>query len=494
MIGDDDIYEKNIQMGSAGLFNWTVYKNGTTDYVVTVSAEGFEAWKQSINPSFFIIDDTSPHEIVTLSANIPSFPELDQRKATISFTFRPINSSKTFVITRNAVINVYSNGQANETNTILGLFENPFPSPLNTSLGAFLLNLFLWAVIAVLIYIFIKQFLIGIAKKTETLLDDTLIEIIRWPILFIIILYGSVQSILELDINLGLKLTLQQFSLLIFSIIGIYMAYRIFDEILEEITKIKGGKTTIFGAVLRPVFRKIGILSIIIGGLIFALHAIGIQITALLAGAGVIGLVVAFAAQDTLSNFFSGIHLLLDRPFKIGDVIYLETGEYCRVENVGMRSTKLYSIFDHELIILPNNAVANQKIINIVKPDVKIRKKIEVCVAYGSDIEKVKYILHQAAVDHPNVVNETGFEPEVRFTNFGDSGLDFLIYLWIDEVMNQWGVLSDVRSDIDHRFREEHITIPFPQRTVWLNMVKSEKKKANAVKKGKKDNTKISSK
>ncbi len=88
------------------------------------------------------------------------------------------------------------------------------------------------------------------------------------------------------------------------------------------------------------------------------------------------GLVIAFAAQDTLSNFFSGIHLLLDRPFKLGDVIYMEEGKYWRVLNVGMRSTRLYSIFDHELIIMPNNAVANQKIINVVKPDSKIRKKI----------------------------------------------------------------------------------------------------------------------
>ena len=99
--------------------------------------------------------------------------------------------------------------------------------------------------------------------------------------------------------------------------------------------------------------------------IIFALNASGIEITALLAGAGIMGIVIAFAAQDTLSNFFSGIHLLLDRPFKIGDVIYMEPGKYWRVINVGMRSTRLYSIFDHELVIMPNNSVANQKIINI---------------------------------------------------------------------------------------------------------------------------------
>jgi len=181
------------------------------------------------------------------------------------------------------------------------------------------------------------------------------------------------------------------------------------------------------------------------------------------------GLVIAFAAQDTLSNFFSGIHLLLDGPFKIGDIIYLETGEYCRVENVGMRSTKLYSILDHELIILPNNAIANQKIVNIVKPDKKIRKKVEVNVAYGSDLKKVKKILYNAAKSHPNVVDKPKYEPEVRFTGFGDSSINFLVYLWIDQVLNQWKVLSDVRTEIETRFKEENITIPFPQRTVWLH-------------------------
>ena len=183
------------------------------------------------------------------------------------------------------------------------------------------------------------------------------------------------------------------------------------------------------------------------------------------------GLVIAFAAQDTLSNFFSGIHLLLDRPFKIGDVIFLEPGEYWRVENVGMRSTRLYSIFDHELIIMPNNAVANQKIINIVKPDAKIRKKVKVSVAYGTDLKKVSKILIEIAKNHPNVIKEKGFEPLVRLVDFGESGIEFIISLWIDEVMNQWEVLSDVRMEIDAHFKKEHITIPFPQRTVWLNQI-----------------------
>ena len=127
--------------------------------------------------------------------------------------------------------------------------------------------------------------------------------------------------------------------------------------------------------------------------------------------------------------------------------------------------------------------VANQKIINLVKPDVKIRKKFKISVAYGTDLEKVMKIFLETAEKHPNVVKEEGFEPLIRFTDFGDSGLEFTIILWIDEVMNQWKVVHDLRLEIDEIFRKENITIPFPQRTVWLNQInqvqpEEEKKKA----------------
>lgn len=482
LIGEDDTYEKEIEIQSSDVFNWTVYKNGSVDYVVTVSATGFEAWNQQISPSYFVLDENTPYKIVGLSVSIPAFPERENRQATVRFVFRPLNETSSFSLTQNVSVLVTGSFQGAGNKLILGMFENPLPDPFDNQYGAFVLNILLWAVIAYVVYMFIKGILIEVAKKTKTLLDDALIEIIRLPILIVIIMYGAVQSIFELEINLGLRASITQITYFLYAIIGIYLAYRIFIEILDEITKVKGGKSSIFGSVLRPVFRKIGITIIIIGGSIFALNALGIQVTALLAGAGVMGLVIAFAAQDTLSNFFSGIHLLLDRPFKINDLIFLESGEYCRVENVGMRSTKLYSIFDHELIILPNNTVANQKIINIVKPDNRIRKKIEVGVAYGSDLEKVKYILYQSAKEHEHVVDETGYEPQVRFVGFGESSLDFLMYVWIDEVLNQWEVLSDIRSEIDARFRKEKVTIPFPQRTIWLNHVKKDSKKAEQVK------------
>jgi small-conductance mechanosensitive channel len=356
-----------------------------------------------------------------------------------------------------------------EENRILGLFDNPLPKPLDTPIGAFILNVILWVFIAFALYYFIKIVLIGIARKTKTLFDDRLIEIVRRPFLFIIILYGAIQSVFKLHFIVGLQIYILQISIFIFFILGIYIIYRVYNESLEAWAQRKGGDESMFGAVIKPIMKKIGITIILVGGFIVALNATGIEVTALLAGAGIMGIVIAFAAQDTLSNFFSGIHLLLDRPFKIGDVIYLEPGNYWRVLNVGLRSTRLYSIFDHELVIMPNNSVANQKIINVVKPDATIRKKIKVSVAYGTDLKKVMKILLDIAHKHPHVVKEKKFEPLVRITDFGDSGIEFTMNMWIDEVLNQWVVLSEIRLEIDERFKKEKITIPFPQRTLWIN-------------------------
>jgi small-conductance mechanosensitive channel len=486
-IGDDDDYEKIIKVGDAATFNWTVFRNSTMNYVVRVSAQGFESWNQKLSPSYFILDDNNPYKIVGLKANVPEFPDEKSREALVSFIFRPLNGTETVTFTRQVKIIVKGAVSEEDKNSILGLFDNPLPSPLNTPFGAFILNVIMWVIIAFALYYFIKIILIGFAKKTKTPLDDRLIAIVKWPFLLIIILFGAVQSICKLITSQYVEFSISQISVLIFFILGIYIIYRIFNEILEAYTSKKGGNTSMFGAVIRPVLRKIGAALIIIGGFIYALNSIGVEVTALLAGAGVIGLVIAFAAQDTLSNFFSGIHLLIDRPFRIGDVISFEPGQYYRVENVGMRSTRLYAIFDHELIIMPNNAVANQKIINLVKPDVKIRKKFKVSVAYGSDLEKVMKILLSTAEKHPHVVHENDFEPLVRFTDFGDSGLEFTIILWIDEVMNQWKVVHDLRLEIDALFRKENITIPFPQRTVWLNQI-DEQELEN--KKGKDENKK----
>ncbi|MFP4051338.1 MAG: mechanosensitive ion channel family protein [Thermoplasmata archaeon] len=474
LVGEDDQYTKEMDMSERGRFNWTVYKNSSRDYTVVVEVTGFKNWEKSVTPNYFVLDEDKPYRIVSLNFEVPEYPEKEVKEATVKFTFRELNQTERYVVEKDVRVNIEGVEPEGRANKLLGGFDNILPPPLDNPIGAFIVNIGIWALIALIISWLISPVIHTLAKRTETKLDDLIVEMIRKPIMILVLLYGIIHSVIRLNIKVGIRASIFQIYSLIVVFIGIYVVYRIFDGVLEEISERKLGDT--FAKVLKPVFEKIGAIVIIMGGLIIAMRVVGFNITALLAGAGVAGLIIAFAAQDTLSNFFSGIHLLLDRPFTLGDVILLESGEYCRVESVGMRSTKLYSIFDHELIVLPNNNIANQKIVNLVQPDTKMRVSIDVGVAYGSDLEKVNKILNEVVKNHDDIVDNDEFPTLVRFKEFAESSLNFTVRFWVDDYMKQWGVTSEVRDRINRRFKEEEITIPFPQRTVWLN---ESKKKEN---------------
>ena len=190
------------------------------------------------------------------------------------------------------------------------------------------------------------------------------------------------------------------------------------------------------------------------------------NITVFIAGFGIAGLVIAFAMQDTLANFFAGIHILSDRPFKVGDTILIE-GDYCRVEKIGLRSTWLYNRFDHDIVIFPNKRIAEDKIVNLTEPDQKFKVRVSVGVAYGSDLDKVQKIMIEALESQEGViVDDTNRKAFVRFQEFGDSSLDFKVIAWIGDIFDQWKIAHDARLQIKRRFAEEGIEIPFPQRVV----------------------------
>ncbi len=474
VVGEYDApYERTVDRGEKTTFSWTIEKNDHPDYTVRIDTEGFEGLDIQLDPeeNFILVED----KIVTLTVEVPSFPEYDKIDGTVIFLFGREGDITLDPVEKDVTVYVGDIPDAAEANTIVGGFRNPLPSPLDGPIGAFLLNLLIWFAIGMIVFFVVTPFLHQLTKKTETDLDRLMIKMIRRPLLIFIFLYGFIHSLLRLDIPFEIRATLYQIYSLLALAIGVYVAYQILDGVLDEISLRRGGESSAFGRVLKPVFEKAGLVIILLGGLVIGLRILGIQVTALLAGAGVLGLVIAFAAQDTLSNFFSGVHLLLDRPFTIGDVLELESGEYCRVENVGMRSTKLYNIRDHEMIILPNNAIANQKIKNLAEPDRKKRVLVNVGVAYGSDIERVKEILHEVLEEQDSVITEEGFEPVVRFSDFADSSLDFNLRFWIDDYLKQWDVASSIRDRIDQEFREAEVTIPFPQRTVWMKNEENQK-------------------
>ena len=192
---------------------------------------------------------------------------------------------------------------------------------------------------------------------------------------------------------------------------------------------------------------------------------LGLSLTAVFASAGIVGLGVALAARETLANFFGGVSIFLDRPFRSGDYIVLDSGERGQVVDVGLRSTRLLTRDDIQISI-PNSLMTNTKIINESAPRPQFRVRIKVGVAYGTNVDRVEEIL--LSVTRNNTMLLLAPEPRVRFRKFGDSALDFELLCWARRSEDRGRLIHQLNNQIYKAFDAAGIQIPFPQRDVHL--------------------------
>jgi MscS family membrane protein len=215
-----------------------------------------------------------------------------------------------------------------------------------------------------------------------------------------------------------------------------------------------------------PLFDIVFTVVIILIATYALLQVWRIDPTAWLASAGVIGIAVGFAAKDTLANLFAGFFIIADAPYKVGDYIVLDSGDRGEVTRVGIRSTRVLTRDDVEIII-PNSEMANTKVVNESGGRwLKFRIRIKVGVAYGSDVDHVTTVLERVALDHDRVCRDP--EPRVRMRGFGDSSLDFELLCWVEHPSERGLVSHHLYMDIYKALRREGIEIPFPQRDVWM--------------------------
>jgi small conductance mechanosensitive channel len=212
----------------------------------------------------------------------------------------------------------------------------------------------------------------------------------------------------------------------------------------------------------RDFFIKMTGRLIMLVGLLIAISQLGIEVGPVLAGLGIAGFVIGFALQDTLSNFASGLMILVYRPFDVGDVI--EAGGVTgKVDQMNLVSTMILT-FDNQLLIVPNKQVWGGIIRNVTHQD-KRRVDMTFGIGYSDDIPKAEKVLTEIVTGHEKILKDP--EPVVRLHELGDSSVNFVVRPW-SKTEEYWDVYWDVTREVKRRFDEEGISIPFPQRDVHI--------------------------
>ncbi|MGA7305486.1 MAG: mechanosensitive ion channel [Rhodothermales bacterium] len=250
----------------------------------------------------------------------------------------------------------------------------------------------------------------------------------------------------------------------LFVLVFFYAVYRIILSVLVSVLTRSAAVDPALQHLLTRTF-KISV-SAFIG--IMVLSQFGINVTALLTGLGIAGIAVGFAARDSLENFISGVTILIDRPFNLGDRIVIED-VYGAVEEITLRSTRVRTL-DNTLMVMPNVTMINQKLVNHSRLGL-IRVEIPFGVAYKEKPSEVRDVLTKLTKDDHRI--HPDFKPEVVVKGLNDSSIDMALRIFIDDPSKEVAVKWDYFERIRESLREADIEIPFPHMQVFLEEEKA---------------------
>ena len=348
---------------------------------------------------------------------------------------------------------------------ILTIISNPI-----VKIGLLIILSLIFAKLSDFIFSF---FIKKIVSKTKSDLDDKIVGHLHKPIYY---------SILFICLSLSLDISEEVLSYsyvpdgIEYMLIGIFKSisialwsfalFKVFILLIKWYAERNKEENNLFSKNALPLFDNLGKIVIFLGSIYFILLSWDVDVTGWVASAGILSVVIGFGAKDTVANLFAGIFIMADAPYKEGDYINLDTGERGCVKSIGIRSTRIMTRDDIEITI-PNSVIANSKIINESGgPHEKERVRLNISVSYNSDIDKVREILYNIAIDSKYCYDDP--KPRVRFREFGDSGLKFQLLFWIEKPELRGVSIDDISSTIHKKFKEENIEIPYPQHTLHI--------------------------
>jgi len=302
-------------------------------------------------------------------------------------------------------------------------------------------------------------------RSTDTDVDDRLAAILQGPVFWSIVFGGVWLAEIPLDLQekvaLAIKGVMLTTIVVMWSLALLRSSKVILDALSRNVDRVKWiqPKTV-------PLLDMVAKFLVAGAAIYFICVAWGIPLTSWLASAGIVGIAVGFAAKDTLANLFSGVFILADAPYKVGDFVILDGGLRGEVQEIGVRSTRILTRDDVEVTV-PNAVIANARIVNETGgPYDKMRVRVKVAAAYGSDVDQVREVLLSCTEGAPWLATDPA--PRVRFRTFGDSGLDFELLAWIERPLYRGRVLDELNGRVYKAFNAAGIEIPYPKQDVYV--------------------------
>ncbi len=302
-------------------------------------------------------------------------------------------------------------------------------------------------------------------QKTETRLDDLFLEALSTPSIYWCIAVGLYFAIGTS--NLPARYVTYSFKAIhVLVIFSVTLALANASARLATYSIQKAGISISLPG-LSQVIIKGTILTI---GILILLDTLGISIIPVITALGVGGLAVALALQDTLSNLFAGLHILVEKSIRMGDFIKLESGQEGYVMDISWRTTRI-RMLPNNVVVIPNNKLAQSIVTNYYLPEKRMAVQIPVSTSYDTSPDRVEKILIEEAIqgakEIPGMLSDPA--PVVRFIpGFGDFSLNFTLICYVKEFVDQYLAQHELRKRIFERFKKEGIEIPFPIRTVYL--------------------------
>jgi small-conductance mechanosensitive channel len=332
-------------------------------------------------------------------------------------------------------------------------------------LGALIIISLFW-VLSSLIVLILNKWGKRLTSFTSTDLDDRVLQRVIPYISKLFLVMGFYLAIRSLPLHEKLVLVASGIIFVILVVIVCYLIYHVIDEFMTwYVASQQDTSSAAMSRQMMPVAEKIVSLFLMGAALIVVLKHFNYDIFSLVTALGIGSLAIGMAAKDTLAHMISGFTIMLDRPFRIGDRIQLVGGQIGDVLDIGLRSTKIKTL-DNQQLIIPNSDLCNTMLTNQAFPNSRAKGRINLGVAYGSDVELVKQQLVATAAEVEGVLADPA--PEAFFVSFGDFTLNMSLFFWVEEYGTLFATTDKINTRIIKRFNEHSIDIPFPTRTVKM--------------------------